>query len=166
MEVCKDAYKELNICQDLRSVHPGITFTPPTDRDRERNELADERYNATIGKKNTDHVAVPSLDKLPQTILTRILDHILVFSDNVHVISRPDPYHAPILPTHQQGRRVTANEMTIPRRFFIGNGKCSITYAIRPKHLLSVLGVNRRWNALGTAIFYGNNVFAFSSLGE
>ncbi|KAG9251309.1 uncharacterized protein F5Z01DRAFT_639455 [Emericellopsis atlantica] len=157
MEVCKDAYKELNICQDLKSVHPGIDFTAPSYRDIERHELAVERYNATTAEQSTRDVAVPGLDKLPPVILTRILDHILVFNDNVHVISRPDPHHAPILQTHQQGRRVTADEMAIPRRFFIGSGKCSITYAIRPRHLLAAFGVNRRWNALGTAIFYGNN---------
>jgi hypothetical protein len=52
------------------------------------------------------------------------------------------------------------------RRFHIGSSSVNLTMATKPQELLAALQVCKKWHVWGCHLFYGQNRFAFSSLGE
>ncbi|KHO01672.1 uncharacterized protein MAM_00673 [Metarhizium album ARSEF 1941] len=104
-------------------------------------------------------------DQLPHMAQFRVLENLLCFyGQKVHVLTRLDPYHKPSLSSG-----VLGNDPERPqplRRFHVGDSSVSLTYATLPKVLLAPLVVCKKWLFWGAHLFYGQNTFAFSSLGE
>ncbi|RDA85734.1 hypothetical protein CP532_5940, partial [Ophiocordyceps camponoti-leonardi (nom. inval.)] len=95
---------------------------------------------------------------LPLEIQAKVLFHCFSFSKTIHAVSRlpisePDMSDIP---------RNKARKLIYFRRFHFGTeNDCH-----RPDKLLAPLLVNKNWHFWGCHYFYGNNTFAFSSLGE
>lgn len=116
-----------------------------------RNDIEDVSFDQTM-RLETDVFKT----KLPAEALVRILQYLLSFKgDVVHAISRLDPCFKP----------ETATEHFI-HKYHVGSGPVSLSFAPGPETLLGPLLVCHRWHAVGSTIFYGDNKFAFSSLGE
>ncbi|KAH7175692.1 hypothetical protein EDB81DRAFT_770638 [Dactylonectria macrodidyma] len=87
---------------------------------------------------------------------------VLVYEgEPVHAISRLDPYRIPReVPINSSG------DQALMHRFHIGKRKVSLSFAANPQALLAPLLVSREWNYIGANLFYSQNKFCFSSLGE
>lgn len=130
-------------------------------------------------------------DEFPNSILVKILTEVLFFEDKlVHIFSRLDPYDPPA--TIQDARRPVGSGCSrIQGRIYIRKFQCpGVTSGLRlsansepvadreratislsrdtviPGLLLAPLCVNRKFHSFGAHIFYNNNTFAFSTLGE
>lgn len=120
----------------------------------------------TIGPDNNTGPALGNnrawSNKLPMSALVCILKYHLLFKgQSVHAISRLDPFYKP-----HRVPRTRRGSPTYLQKFHIGIDPVSLTFAPRASILLAPLLVCRRWHYVGSTIFYGENTFAFSSLGE
>lgn len=173
----------------LRNIHPNLRFREMTNKERRNILLSgirrssesvhDERMSRiakelirglidqALGVKgslfmdNTDPITA-HLPQLPNNVWAIVLKHVFNFQGKmVHCISRLDPHEPPeaqiIVPERESG---------FLKRFHIGSKSCSVTAALTPKTLLAPFLVSKLWYFLGAHSFYGQNTFAFSSLGE
>lgn len=158
-QVYKRVCQETNGSTSIRLVHPQLNLREPTER-----ELGEEQEEQTNQKPSFDRSNLPPLvfAQLPSSVLLRILGYVLVFPGKVvHAISRLDPFQSPPrVPTNSSGR------VSLYHRFHVGAEKISVMGATKPSRLLASLLVNKRWHFLGSHVFYGENTFAFSSIGE
>lgn len=99
---------------------------------------------------------------LPESVQTMIFKLIFVKPGLVHCLSRLDHGCAP--PNFPAENRERCSE--IPHRFHWRNKKCCVSTAHKPANVLKEFLVCKRWCYIGVHAFYGNNTFAFSSLGE
>lgn len=154
-------------------VHPDLTLRMPSVADlasRAQGAIERKKRNAITTAPTDTHTSTGSIsangaawsNELPIGVLIRILKYMLLFKGlPVHAISRLDPFYIPhAVPVTPGGRP------TYLRKFHIGTASVSLTYAPGPSILLAPLLVCRRWHYVGSTIFYGENTFAFSSLGE
>lgn len=96
---------------------------------------------------------------LPLQVQATILFHYFCLPGPIHAISRlpnTEPDEADLSPRTRTGKFLHL------RRFHIRFDKRSR----RPNQLLAPLLVNKNWHFWGSHCFYGNNSFAFSSIGE
>ncbi|KAH7020860.1 uncharacterized protein B0I36DRAFT_353600 [Microdochium trichocladiopsis] len=100
--------------------------------------------------------------KLPPEVQAKIFRISLVKENLIHCLSRLDRKNAP--PNFPAERRPRHTEL--PNRFHVGGEPCCVSTASKPNDVLMILLVCKRWCYLGVHAFYGNNTFAFSSLGE
>lgn len=154
-------------------LHPDLNLRAPTTAEKAC------QAQRTIARRNRNSAATATKVKpvtmglipgnnaawfndLPIGILIRILKCVLLFRDvPIHVISRLDPFYQPhTVPSTASG------SPTYIRKFHIGTDPVSLSFAPRASILLAPLLVCRRWHYVGSTIFYGDNTFAFSSLGE
>jgi len=101
-------------------------------------------------------------EKLPAVVQAKIFCIILVKDNLVHCLTRLDWANAP--PSFPDEDRNRYSDL--PHRFHWTDEPCCVSTAEKPNNTLQVLLVCKRWYYLGTHAFYGNNTFAFSSLGE
>ncbi|RCI17417.1 hypothetical protein L249_3304 [Ophiocordyceps polyrhachis-furcata BCC 54312] len=105
-----------------------------------------------------DQFMMTGCRSLPLEVQAKTLFHCFSFSKTLHAVSRlpiTEPDMADF-PRNKQGK------ITYFRRFHFG----SESVCHRPDTLLAPLLVNKNWHFWGCHFFYGNNTFAFSSLGE
>ncbi|KAG8426381.1 hypothetical protein J3459_008190 [Metarhizium acridum] len=151
-EIWKLSCRELNIPPHPKRVLPGLIL-------REKDDNLDGAIEsiAVAGSFN--------FDQLPLMAQFRVLQMLLCFyGKKVHVLTRLDPHRTPSLSSG-----VLGNDPEHPqplRRFHIGDSPVSLTYATLPKDLLAPLVTCKKWLFWGSHLFYGENTFAFSSLGE
>lgn len=161
---------EENMSPVTTKLHPYLRLRAPTDIEERRAILEDEQNTDSprkvLEKKDlVSHGPIDGFspfDNLPPQILVKILRHVLVFRGKlIHTLSRLDPHHEPDeVPTNISGR------YSLLHRFHVGKASVSLTFATHPQDLLAPLLVNKMWSMIGINHFYGENVFAFSSLGE
>ncbi|KAG6039392.1 hypothetical protein E4U41_002716 [Claviceps citrina] len=152
MDIYKLSCRESNIAPHPQQVIPGLEFAAWDEAER----LAAPPVNV-LQQFNFEGVS--------PAIQFRILKHVLWFpGQRIHVLSRLDPYHPPALESAVLEEGVPYFELL--RRFHIGNEPVILTKATIPSDLLAPLLVCRKFNFWGAFIFYGENEFAFSSLGE
>lgn len=164
-EVWKAQYRQGNISIKLTLLHPDIRLRHPEDNHHIFSTSSGDS-DSTRSSNPFEPAPAPDnfrgFDKLPNTILIKILNEVLLFSGQVvHIFSRLDPYEPAA--DYRTARR-------LPGRIYISNGvqaRISLTRdTLCPRRLLSPLCVNRKWHFFGAHIFYGTNTFAFSSFGE
>lgn len=161
---------EENMSPVVTKLHPYLRLRAPTDIEERRAILEDNQNTESPRKGFEKKVLVPQgpidgfcpFDNIPPPILVKILQHVLVFRGKVvHALSRLDPHYEPDgVPANINGR------CSLLHRFHVGTESVSLTFASHPQDLLAPLLVNKVWSMVGINIFYGENVFAFSSLGE
>lgn len=101
-------------------------------------------------------------DDLPASILVDILRMVLVFNGkSVHAISRLDPHYEP-----KEAPRNCDGDISLLHRFHVGKKSVNLSCATKPEELLAPLLVCKKWNYVGAHLFYSQNKFCFSSLGE
>ena len=112
---------------------------------------------------NDGRMSKDPFNQLPAAVMVGVMKALLHVPDDViHCLSRLDPTQAP--ENVPAGRKHASG---LPKRFHWGRrAECNITYAKRPQEVLAVLSVCKRACWFGIHVFYGTNVFAFSSLGE
>ncbi|KAG5971807.1 hypothetical protein E4U55_001067 [Claviceps digitariae] len=104
-------------------------------------------------------------ERLSLTVQFKILQHVLCFDNQrVHVLSRLDPYHPPDV--EDDAEEDDDFSPSLLHRFHVGNEPVSLTNGTMPNVLLAPLLVCKKFHFWGASIFYGENRFAFSSLGE
>lgn len=136
----------------VTKLHPDLFLRAPTQQD-----LKDE-----LLQPRAQHQDISRSFDIPAKVQFLILKHFFNFKGSVvHAISRLDPYH-PItqVPLNCCGKP------SFLHRLHVGRGKISITFSPEPSVFLAPLLVCKRWHFWGSHIFYGENIFAFSSLGE
>lgn len=150
------ACKEGNCSPHLKKLHPDLKLRKPTDCEL-RNDLLQ-----TGDQPGAQHQEMPQNFDIPADIQFQILKHFFHFKGRVvHAISRLDPHH--------RAEEVPLNRFEKPtylHRLHVGKDAVSITFTPEPNVFLAPLLVCRRWHFWGSHIFYGENTFAFSSLGE
>lgn len=140
--------------QSPRYTHPNLRLVEPTGEMERKGD-----------KPTSPRISVGSTKRLGLMIEARILQQALRFDRDIHAISRLDPHYEP--ETSQELPRNLSGALTHLRRYHIGSRPCSLTYsARRPNELLAPLLACRAWNFIGSHIFYAQNRFLFSSLGE
>lgn len=133
-------------------VLPGLTM-------REPNAQLDRPVESVEVTRTYD------FNSLPLTAQFRILQELLYFNgQKIHVLSRLDPMLKPSLNSGVLGDDPENPQLL--HRFHVGDKPVSITKATLPKDLLAPLVVCKKWFFWGCHLFYGENTFAFSSLGE
>ena len=154
-------------------VHPDLTLREPSNTELVRHaqgaiQRRDRTATTTIitdAHTSTNSPAETSAawsNRLPIGILIRILKYILLVRGlPVHAISRLDPFYKP-----HTVPRTPDGQPTYLRKFHIGTAPMNLSFAPGPSTLLAPLSVCTRWHYVGSTIFYGENTFAFSSLGE
>ena len=157
-------------------LHPELRLRPPTIDDvpsstessSEDSSSVDGRHQKdkfterTPGPARAHSVQRQTPMELPLSAQILILRELLVYKDKtIHAISRLDP-ELPLDEVHINA----CGQISLLHRFHIGRKSVSLTYALDPQSLLAPLRVCRAWNFLGCHFFYGENTFAFSSLGE
>ncbi|PFH58900.1 hypothetical protein XA68_13067 [Ophiocordyceps unilateralis] len=122
--------------------HPSLNLSPewPTDVD------ADEVAGLT-GRWD-----------LPLEVQARVLFHYFCFPRPLHAVSR--------LPLTEPNEADVPRDATGKLRYFSRFHVGSELTSHPPNQLLAPLLVNKNWHFWGCHFFYGNNTFAFSSLGE
>ncbi|KAG5923207.1 hypothetical protein E4U42_005023 [Claviceps africana] len=106
-----------------------------------------------------------NFEGLSHTVQFKTLQHALCFhKERVHVLSRLDPYHPPDI--EDDAWEEDDFSISLLHRFHIGSEPVNLTNAILPNTLLAPLLVCKKFHFWGASIFYGENRFAFSSLGE
>lgn len=146
-----------NMSERPDSIHPRLHFRAATQEERD----AEVAGTAQPGAPESDEPVTTVFRSLPANVQIRILKHLLVQNDIVHAISRLDADEEPeSLPVNCSGKT------SLLHRFHVGESDVNLTYATKPQALLAPLLVSKLWNVFGTAMFYGENTFAFSSLGE
>ncbi|OAA70525.1 hypothetical protein ISF_02499 [Cordyceps fumosorosea ARSEF 2679] len=152
-------------------LHPMLRLRAPNT-----NELAAElaaQRESLAGEARDEPVSVQVHFErpFPQDILIKILKYALVFpGEPVHVVSRLDEHQFPdethVLARPNDELDPEGTHLRLLRRFLVGEGPFSLTYAQKPNELLAPLLVSRQWHYIATNLFYGLNRFCFSSLGE
>lgn len=151
-DIYKLSCRESNIPPHPNRVLPGLVL-----REKDDDEDGAIESIAVTGGFN--------FDQLPPLAQFRVLQMLLCFyGKKVHVLTRLDPYHEPSLSTGELGNDPERPQLL--RRFHIGDSPVSLTYATLPNDLLAPLVVCKQWLFWGAHLFYGENTFAFSSLGE
>lgn len=111
---------------------------------------------------SSQELRLPANMTLPIEAQIRIVQHLLTFEgEPVHTISRLDPYITP-----RSGPNNINWQPRLLHRFHVGTASVSLVHAIDPNDLLAPLLVCSQWHFWGSTIFYGENRFVFSSLGE
>lgn len=150
------ACQEGNCSPMSTKLHPDLLLRAPTDR-----ELQDDLLQ-TSGQPRAQHQDMSQTFDFPANVQFQILKHFFNFKGRVvHAISRLDPYR----PLTQVPRNCCGGPSYL-HRLHVGRSKVSITFSPEPSVFLSPLLVCKRWHFWGSHIFYGENTFAFSSLGE
>ncbi|PHH66565.1 hypothetical protein CDD81_7040 [Ophiocordyceps australis] len=150
--ICKRTCRESNSSSDPYRVHPDLIMEKPNYQNLKQG-LPTHHTNSNYPQR-----------PLPDLLVVRILRLCLCFPGQVvHAISRLDPWHEP-----EEGdiEKDTNQTPRLLRRLHVGLTPISLTYATKPEKLLAPLLVSRAWNFWGSHLFYGENTFAFSSLGE
>lgn len=165
MKVYKLACCEGNSSPNLRNLHPYLKLRAPTadETQHQPDPLTSEPGFDLPNHNSQEQVSAPCpAVGLPASLQFEILKHCLIFGGEiVHAISRLDPYY----PLDEVPRDVSGNE-SLFHRFHVGKAKVSIAYGTNPQAILASLLVCKTWNFWGSHLFYGENKFAFSSLGE
>ncbi|KAG5953171.1 hypothetical protein E4U53_006548 [Claviceps sorghi] len=144
--------RESNIAPHPRQVLPGLELVEP---DAEEQPVVQPMH--VLQQFNFEGLA--------HTVQFKILQHALCFhKQTIHVLSRLDPHHPPDV----EGDAWQEDDFSFSllHRFHIGSRPVSLTNATLPNTLLAPLLVCKKFNFWGASIFYGENSFAFSSLGE
>jgi hypothetical protein len=154
MTIYATACKEGNASPLVCKIHPDLRLRKPTSEERKK-DLLQEDTEVSLPM-------MPETLKLPADIQFRILKHFFHFKGNVvHAISRLDPeYPEDSAPLGRDGKP------SFYHRLHVGRKPVSIRFAPDPNVFLAPLLVCKRWHFWGSHIFYGENTFAFSSLGE
>lgn len=154
--IYKIACMEGNCSPHPKKLHPDLYLRKPTD-DELKNDLLQ-----TGDQPRAQHQEISRCSKIPADIQFQILKHFLHFKGRVvHAISRLDREH-PV-------EEVPLNRFGKPsylHRLHVGRDAVSLTFSPEPNTFLAPLLVCKRWHFWGSHIFYGENTFAFSSLGE
>jgi hypothetical protein len=133
-------------------LHPDLCLREPTQ----------DELRQTNDRPQPQPQEVPQSLDIPANIQFQILKHYFNFKGSVfHAISRLDLYH-PV----QQAPLDRYGRPSYLHRLHVGRDKVSITFSPEPNVFLAPLLVCKRWHFWGSHIFYGENTFAFSSLGE
>lgn len=139
--------RESNIAPHPRQVLPGLELVAP-----DLSPQAAVQHVAALQEFN--------FEGLPLKTQFKILQHLLCFyGKKIHVLSRLDPYQPPALENSEEDPRLLY-------RFHIGDAPVNLTHATLPNALLAPLLVCKKLHFWGSYLFYGENTFAFSSLGE
>ncbi|CAF3462068.1 unnamed protein product [Fusarium graminearum] len=96
---------------------------------------------------------------LPRKIQLKIFRWVLVFEgEAIHAISRLDPYYEP------GSMHLNCNrQVSLLHRFHVGREPVSLTFGgIHPQRLLAPLLVCKKWNTMGSHVFYGINTFTIA----
>lgn len=141
---------------NIRGDSEGLFVTPEA-------EYFQVRHGETDQTPTPEQRHLP-LNDLPPHLLARILGFALSYKGRlVHCISRLDPHKEPVEPLPPMDKDKRSGLL---HRFHVGGSSCSITFTTKPNNLLAPLLVSKAWLFLGVHAFYGQNTFAFSSLGE
>ncbi|KAG6005177.1 hypothetical protein E4U21_000369 [Claviceps maximensis] len=151
-KIYKRSCRESNIAPHPRQLIPGLELIPPglTEVPAVQPVYDLQQFN---------------FEGLSPKVQFRILQHALCFhKQRIHVLSRLDPYQPPVIDNDD-----LENADFLPsllHRFHVGDEPVSLTNATLPSVLLAPLLVCKKFNFWGASIFYGENRFTFSSLGE
>jgi hypothetical protein len=155
LELYNLSCRESNISPGSTYLHRHLNFRPPNDDDLQPASQASFSTGMTL----------PGLfERMPLSFAVGVLRHLLVFpGELVHCISRLDPHVA-----LTEVPRNTSGDPSLLHRFAIGQRKLniSLTHATHPQELLAIFCVCKTFNFLGSHLFFSQNVFVFSSLGE
>lgn len=155
-DIYTTACKEGNCSPHPRKLHPDLYLRKPTDDELQTDLLQ------TSDRPRSQHQEMSRYFDIPADVQFQILKHFFDFKGRVvHAISRLDRYH-PV-------EEVPLNRFGKPsylHRLHVGSSKFSLTFSPEPNVFLAPLLVCKRWHFWGSHIFYGENTFAFSSLGE
>ncbi|KAL6893209.1 hypothetical protein HDV57DRAFT_226501 [Trichoderma longibrachiatum] len=159
MTIYATACKEGNASPRLDKIHPDLRLRKPTTEELQNDLLQRDMAPVQTVPEIPER---PKTVKLPADIQFQILKHFLHFKGRVvHAISRLDPNHADdSAPLNRDGKP------SFYHRLHVGRTPVSIKFAPDPNVFLAPLLVCKRWHFWGSHIFYGENTFAFSSLGE
>lgn len=162
---------EGNASPKLTKLHPDLNLRRPTNRELQADLLQDDPsehqrprpFDMLAGKTPGGNVLRGKLPtKIPDEVQFQILRHFFDFRGKVvHAISRLDPHHP--LDEAPMNRNQRPSYL---HRLHVGRTPVSIQFAPDPNVFLAPLLVCKRWHFWGSHIFYGQNTFAFSSLGE
>ncbi|XWW98563.1 hypothetical protein V2A60_006563 [Cordyceps javanica] len=153
-----------------RYLHPQLRLRPPTDFEQ-KEDIRHTEADSDDAVGGNEHGQPTFTKRFPLGILMEILKCLVVFpGEAVHVVSRLDPHYksdvSHLLPHQSFGVQENGTNLRFLHRFLIGTGQFNLTYAKKPNELLAPLLVSKQWYYIACNLFYSNNRFCFSSLGE
>ncbi|KAI5464858.1 hypothetical protein BGZ63DRAFT_421850 [Mariannaea sp. PMI_226] len=176
-EIVRISCFENNMPPAVDKTHPDIRLIEPTPRQWrelfrmyraqaaeiiEIEDDSEDEAEASSSEVENNNRPDGLFQHVPPEILVAILRMVLVFEgESIHALSRLDSYVKPrIVPRDRNGN------VSLLHRFHIGSGAFNLTFATKPQDLLGPLLVSKKWNYVAAHLFYSQNKFCFSSLGE
>lgn len=159
-DVWRRSNMEENMSVGLRNVHPNVQLVAP-DED-EGSPHGGLRATSSVRTRTK----FERFNDLPIQVQLRIFRFLLKMNGClIHVFSRLDPHNEAEPDPRPRSRS------GLPAKFFIsdvsnGRAPVSLSKAIDPAELLRPLLTCKRWCFYLCHVFYGENTFAASSLGE